>query len=85
VQTAAVRNKTAPVTGYNTPNTPSNNTATAANTPNVNALLQKANLTPQQLAGPGRALGITSGQRVKNTGNEQLNSIIRAMGIQVLQ
>jgi hypothetical protein len=84
VQTAAVRNKTAPVTGYNTPNTPSNNPATAASAPNVNALLQKANLTTQQLAALGRAVGIPTGQRVKNTGNAQLNAIINAMGIEVL-
>ena len=84
VQTAAVRNNTAPVTG-------SRNTAAGYNTPapagaaDVTAVLQKANLTTQQLQALGRAVGIPTGQRVKNTGNEQLNNIIRVMGIQVLQ
>jgi len=81
---AAVQIHTAQTPKKTSPTTPSNNPATAASAPNVNALLQKANLTTQQLQDLGRAVGIPTGQRVKNTGNEQLNNIIRAMGIQVL-
>jgi len=81
---AAVQIHTAQNAKKTSPTLPSNNPATAASAPNVNALLQKANLTTQQLQALGRAVGIPTGQRVKNTGNEQLNNIIRAMGIQVL-
>jgi hypothetical protein len=80
---AAVQIHTAQNAKKTSPTQPSNNPA-AAGTPDVTSVLQKANLTKRQLQALGQAVGIPTGQRVKNTGNEQLNNIIRAMGIQVL-
>jgi len=80
---AAVQIHTAQNAKKTSPTLPSNNPA-AAGAADVSAVLQKAKLTQQQLVALGRAVGIPTGQRVKNTGNEQLNNIIRAMGIQVL-
>jgi len=82
---AAVQIHTAQTPKKTSPTPPSNNPATATGTPDVTSVLQKAKLTSQQLMALGQAVGIPTGQRVKNTGNEQLNSVIRAMGIQVLQ
>jgi hypothetical protein len=87
LHTAQVANRTDLVkNGSNplqSPTPASNNPADAANTPDIKALLQKANVAPQQLVALGRVVGIPTGQQVKNTGNEQLNNIIRAMGIRV--
>jgi hypothetical protein len=89
LHTAQVANRTALVKNGSNPLQPStpasNNPADVANTPDIKALLQKANVAPQQLVALGRVVGIPAGQQVKNTGNEQLNNIIRAMGIRVLQ